>query len=93
MPGKRLITERDVLAMRPGAELVLGADVIATPAALDAAHLRGLRVVRGKRPAPAGSDLWARLKSSDGTYVVQVSGGRAVVSRLGAAGPEVFGEE
>ncbi|MFT7678693.1 MAG: hypothetical protein ACI8QC_002688, partial [Planctomycetota bacterium] len=37
MPGKQLVTERDVLALAPGGRLVLNASRIATPSALDAA--------------------------------------------------------
>jgi len=47
MGGKRLITESDVRAMARGGDLVLGPDTIATPAALDLAFERGLRVLRG----------------------------------------------
>ena len=43
--AKQLITESDVRALARGAEIVLGPDVIATPAALDLAFERGLRVV------------------------------------------------
>jgi len=43
--------------------------------------------------SPLPSDLWSRIKSRDGTYVVQVESGRATVTRLGPAGPEPFGGE
>ncbi|MGK0219774.1 MAG: hypothetical protein ACI9HE_003280, partial [Planctomycetota bacterium] len=39
------------------------------------------------------SNLWARMKAADGTFVVQVQGGRVTVSRLGPQGPEPFGTE
>lgn len=96
MPGKDLVTERDVLAMAAGATLRLGSGRIATPGALDAAFARGLRVVYGEPEAAAPSpesELWARMKASDGTFVVQVDGGRVTVTRLGPAGPEPFGTE
>lgn len=94
--GKELVTEADVRRMAPGArELVLGAGRIATPAALDLAFSRGMRVVYSDEAgaSAAASQLWERMKSMDGTYVVRVEGGRAVVSRIGEAGPEPFGSE
>lgn len=94
MANKRLVTEADVLALAPGSELVLDAATIATPAALDAAHRRGLRVRRaGESPPqaaaapPAGIE---RLLAADGTYVVVVRGGRASVTRLTENGPQAL---
>lgn len=94
--GKKLVTEADVRRMASGTrELILGADRIATPAALDLAFTRGMKVVYAEAgsSSPLPSDLWTRMKSQDGTYVVQVENGRATVSRLGQAGPEPFGGE
>ena len=94
--GKELVTEADVRRMAPGArELVLGAGRIATPAALDLAFSRGMRVVYSEeRDAHAAvSGLWQKMKATDGTYVVRVEGGRAVVTRIGPDGPEPFGSE
>ena len=94
--GKKLVTEANVRRMSPGArELILGPDRIATPAALDLAFSRGMKVVyaEAESASPLPSDLWSRIKSRDGTYVVQVESGRATVTRLGAAGPEPIGEE
>ncbi|MFT5733469.1 MAG: hypothetical protein ACJA2W_001620 [Planctomycetota bacterium] len=99
---KQLVTEADVRRMAPGArELVLGDHRIATPAALDLAFSRGMKVVYGApdesgstgSAGPIPSDLWARMKSQDGSYVVQIENGRATVSRLGSNGPELFGSE
>lgn len=95
---KQLVTEADVRRMAPGAtELVLGPKRIATPAALDLAFSRGMRVVyadgEGSGPANLPSGLWQKMKSTDGTYVVQVDQGRAVVTRIGPNGPEPFGTE
>ena len=95
---KQLVTEADVRRMAPGArELVLGDHRIATPAAMDLAFSRGMKVVyeeaAGSFGSPIPSDLWARMKSQDGQYVVQIESGRATVSRLGANGPELFGSE
>lgn len=86
----RLFTEADVAKLPKGAELALGPDDIVTPAALDLAHLNGVRVSRGgEQPlAPGSADpLWNRMLAEDGTYVVQVVAGRAVVTRLTQAGP------
>lgn len=100
MAKKELVTEADVRQMAPGGELVLGPSRIATPAALDAAFSRGIRVVHvaagaaSAAPRPdAGSGLLARMKQLDGTYVVDVRAGRLVVTRLGPNGPEPFGTE
>ena len=95
MAGKRLWTEADVRALARGARLVLGADALATPAALDACFQRGVQVVWGAgqsaTSAAASGDALQRLLANDGTYVLQVAGGRAVVTRLGEAGPVPFG--
>jgi hypothetical protein len=97
MANKRLVTESDVRAMARGGELVLGSDVIATPAALDLAFQRGMKLSRrdGGGPsatASAASDpLWSRMLAADATYVVVVKGGRANVSRMTDQGPVAFG--
>lgn len=96
-PRKQLVTEADVRRMAPSAtELVLGPDRIATPAALDLAFSRGMRVVYSDGSETGGappSELWNKIRSSDGTYVVHVENGRAVVTRIGPNGPEPFGAE
>ncbi|MCK6448729.1 MAG: hypothetical protein L6Q99_20235 [Planctomycetes bacterium] len=100
MAQKRLIVESEVHALARGSELVIGKDVIITPAALDAAFERQIRVVRldkavdGAPPAvqPA-TNLWQRMHQGEGTYVVQVKNGRATVSRLTDQGPIHFGSE
>lgn len=85
-----------MLALPAGSQLVLGPGRIATPAALDAAFLRGIRVVRqepgGASPSPSASDtdLLQRLRAQDGTFVVVVREGRLTISRIGPAGPEPF---
>lgn len=98
MAKKDLITEADVRQMAHGGELVLGPTRIATPAALDAAFVRGIRVVHvaagaASAVSAAGTGLIARMRQQDGTYIVEVRGGRAVVTRLGPNGPEPFGSE
>ena len=99
MAKKELVTEADVRRMAPGSELVLGPSRIVTPAAIDAAYLLGIRVVHvaaGQASAVTGAapaSVLGRMKAQDGTYVVEVRGGRAVVTRLGPNGPEPFGTE
>ena len=89
------MTESDVRALARGSELVLDRSTIATPSALDAAFARGIRVVweqagHDGRVAPLPATL-ERMLANDGTYVVRVQHGRAVVTRLADSGPEEFG--
>lgn len=100
MAQKRLIVESEVHALARGSELVIGRDVIITPAALDAAFERRIRVVWLERaaegasaPVAPASNLWQRMHQGEGTYVVQVKNGRASVSRLTDQGPIHFGSE
>jgi len=93
MPGKELVTETCVRQMAPGSELVLGPTRIATPAALDLAFQRGIRVLRGAERVAEQGGLWSELKAADGTYVVTVRGGRATVVRVDGASPVTIGEE
>lgn len=99
MPGKDLVTESCVRRMAPGSVLRLSPEKIATPAALDLAHERGIRVQWGEESGPAAgaaargaAELWQRMLAEDGTYVVVVKGGRASVNRLDEAGPTPFGQ-
>ena len=96
MANKRLYTESDVAALGSGATLVLGKEALATPAALDMAFIRGVRVsysdgksVEGKPPAQ--SDAFAKMLAQDGTYVVTVNKGAAVLTRLIDGVPTPFG--
>ena len=103
MGEKQLITEGDVRAMARGEVLRIDSRTIATPAALDAAHARGLRIVWGDAAAGCGSSaaeaegkrecLWHGMLASDGTYVVQIVNGRATVNRLTAQGPVLHGTD
>ena len=88
MSARRLYTEDSVRALPPGSELVLGGDAIATPAALDLAFARGIRV-RWEDGAGAGSAPPAvpAALEQDGDYLVQVRGGRLRVFRLTDDGP------
>jgi len=95
--GRRLYTEDAVRALRPGTELVLGIDALATPAALDLAFVRGIRVrwEDGATTPAAGApadDRWARMLAAGGDFVVQVHDGRARVFRLTPDGPVPFGD-
>jgi hypothetical protein len=112
--AKKLITEACVRAMPDGGVLHVGGSVIATPAALDLAHDKGVRVAWGtggangtgvasgtgaaSTAAPqTGSGmrecLWHAMLASDGTYVVRVVNGQAVVDRLEDSGPMRFGTD
>jgi hypothetical protein len=95
LANKRLYTESDVAALARGATLVLGKEALATPAALDMAFLRGVRVVHGGAAATDAAparDALQRMLAQDGTYVVTVQAGRAAIARLEAGGPVAFGD-
>lgn len=87
--------------MSKGESLYLDGRTIITPAALDAAYGRGIRVVRGASESnsdcgASGSKkpcLWHRILENDGTYVVQVVNGRATVSQLNPSGAVTFGTD
>lgn len=97
--AKRLYTEANVRELPAGSELVLGKEALATPAALELAFARGIRVKYGDgtstpgagAPQP-GDGLWKKLLAADGEYVVQVKAGKARVYQLGAGGPVLVGE-
>jgi len=100
MPGKELVTEDCVRRMAHGSVIQLSSGKIATPAALDLAHSRGIRVeqldgsaipaARSAGAAQPSGSTWERMKASDGTFIVQVEGGRVTVTRLGEDGPTPF---
>ena|SRR5688572_5995573 len=97
--AKRLYTEANVRELPASSELVLGKDALATPAALELAFTRGIRVryVDGTSTpgaaaaAPADAGL-KKLLAEDGEYVVQVKAGRARVFKLASGGPTLVGE-
>ena len=96
MANKRLYTEADVAAMPRGAVLSLGKAALATPAALDLAFSRGIAVSYDEGATLAGSlparaDALARMLAQDGTYVVTVQRGAAVLTRLVDGVPTPFG--
>jgi len=95
--AKRLHTEASVRELAKGAELVLGPNEIATPAALELAFARGIHVRWSDGPATSAvatttSPLWKTMLGADGQYVVEVAGGRARVFKLAAGGPVLVGE-
>jgi hypothetical protein len=97
--AKRLYTEANVRELPAGSELVLGRDALATPAALELAFARGIRVRYGDgtstpaaRVSAGGDGLWKQVLAQDGEYVVQVKGGRARVFKLETGGPVLVGE-
>jgi hypothetical protein len=97
MGERRLYTEDSVRALPAGSELVLGRGVLATPAALDLAFARGVRVrwSDGKEApaaaqAPPASAAWQALLARDGTYVVRVRAGQAELYELVDGVPRAF---
>ena len=95
--ARRLYTEASVRELPSGAELVLEQGDIATPAALELAFARKIRVRWSDGPStPAAGEnsggLWRKMLVEDGTYVVEVKNGRARVHRLASAGPVQLGE-
>ena len=97
--AKRLYTEMNVRELPAGSELVLGKEAIATPAALELAFARGIRVKYGDGTSTPGASAAApadaglkKLLAEDGEYVVQVKSGRARVFRLASGGPVLVGE-
>ncbi len=96
MANKRLYTESDVAALPRGAVLSLGKEALATPAALDMAYLRGVQVVYADGKAVEGraqlrDDALTRMLAQDGTYIVTVQKGGAVIARLVDGAPAAFG--
>jgi hypothetical protein len=93
---KRLYTEADVAAMPRGAALVLGKATLATPSALELAFIRGITVSYADGATVDGAqtvraDALTRMLAQDGTYVVTVQRGRAVLTRLVDGAPTAFG--
>ncbi len=103
---RALYTEADFRALPEGATVHVGDHDLVTPAALDVAHERGLRLVRGGAPGgtPCGAGaggsakkrdcLWHKVLATPGKYLVEVSaGGDAAVWQLGDHGPVAFGRD
>ena len=93
---KRLITERDLAALPPKSSLAIERDTIVTPAARDAAFLRGITFLiegatAGATAAKPASDCGcghgcgcsSAARLPDGDYLVRVRGGKSHVERLG----------
>jgi len=81
---KRLVTEREVLELSAGSRLVLPQGALVTPAARDAALVRGVELVEKRSsgaPPPAGpGPTLAGLP--DGEYLVELRGGKARIRRV-----------
>ena len=99
--AKRLYTEANVRELAAGSELVLGKEAIATPAALELAFARGIRVKYGDGTSTPGASAsagaaadgpWKKVLAVDGEDLVQVKAGKARVFQLGASGPVLLGE-
>lgn len=95
MSRGKLILESDVRQLAPGSSLQVAPGDIITPAALDAAHERGVRVWRGT-PAK-GADhkdcLWHKMLAEPGKYLVEVQNGQAIVWQLAETGPVAYGRD
>lgn len=89
--AKRLYNEDDVRRLAPGSELVLGPESLATPSALDLARERGIRVrwmeagEQSARSHPLAG--LAEALGGDGSYHLEVVGGRVRAWRMGPEGP------
>jgi hypothetical protein len=100
LAARKLITESCVGKMSAGESVRLEPGTIVTPAARDLAFTRGVRLLEGAAASgECGSQggesdcMWHRVLSTEGDFVVQVRGGRAVISRLTASGPVAFGTD
>jgi hypothetical protein len=96
MARGKLILETDVRSMALGSNLKLAPGDIITPAALDTAHERGIRVWHGpeKMAGPQSHDcLWHKMLAEPGKYLVEVKDGAAMVWKLADSGPVAFGRD
>lgn len=96
MARGKLILESDVRGLAPGARLRVEPGDIITPAALDAAHERGIEVWRGSQAPKAGPKrdcLWHKMLAEPGKYLVEVKDGVAVVWQLAESGPVAYGRD
>ena len=97
--ARRLITERTIKAMTAPGELEVDRRCIITPAAWDAALLRGIRIVR-RDGDPSSVDDGTRSRSpeatrtartlerlGDGDYLLQIRDGRIRIFRIDDDGP------
>lgn len=96
MARGKLILESDVRSLSAGSSLRVEPGDIITPAALDAAHERGIQVWHGQaaRGGAKGKDcLWHKMLAEPGKYLVEVKVGVAVVWQLAESGPVAFGRD
>jgi len=98
--SRALYTEADFRALSAGSVVHIGDDDLVTPAALDVAHERGLKLVRGAAGAAAAGGgkkrdcLWHKVLATPGKFLVEVSAsGDAAVWQLGDQGPVAFGRD
>lgn len=94
---KQLITEQDIRQCPPTGPIIVTPDTIITPAALDAAYARGLKVVfateAGVSPADSGPSAPVRGPSNapGGIGVTVPSAvGRTYVVHVTSGGAQVF---
>ncbi len=98
MSRGKLILESDVRSLAPGSSLKIAPGDIITPAALDTAHERNVRVWYGTAPRPSGEAakkdcLWHKMLSEPGKYLVEVKDGDAIVWQLAETGPVAYGRD
>ena len=101
MPSPKLIIESDIRALARGAQLVIEAGTIVTPAALDSAHERGVTLDRRAGSGQSGlagtsrskECLWHKMLGEPGKYLVEVKNGEAVIWLLGDNGPVAYGRD
>ena len=81
--------------LAPGSIVQVAPGDIITPAALDAAHERGIRVWQGTTvQSPGGKDcLWHKMLAEPGKYLVEVKHGEAIVWQLAENGPVAYGRD
>jgi len=98
--SRALYTEADFRALPEGSTVHVGDHDLVTPAALDVAHERGLRLVRGAGPTAVAAGgkkrdcLWHKVLATPGKFLVEVSAsGDAAVWQLGDHGPVAFGRD
>ena len=97
MARGKLILESDVRTLSAGSSLRVEPGDIITPAALDAAHERGIQVWRGSAAPSSGGHakncLWHKMLAEPGKYLVEVQDGEAVVWQLAETGPVAYGRD
>ena len=69
---KRVITEREILAVPTGGQLLIRADAVITPAAQDAVRERGITLQKRSSPTSKGHGLHIAVGSDHGGFAMKV---------------------